>query len=132
MSKGLATLLLVLVLGTHYAPELLADLYGDPAKAARALFYVARGIEGSVLFATVWALAPRKPRGAFVGITLACCWGALEEAQTAVCRLSIGIANTATAGRFSGLCDAATGLPIYALTMFLALALAAFSQEAGK
>lgn len=130
--KGLATLLLVLVLSTHYAPELLADLYSDPARAARALFYVARGIEGSVLFAAVWVLAPRKPRGAFVGVTLACCWGALEEAQTAVCRLSAGIANSVTVERYSGLCDAVTGLPIYLLTMLGALVLAAFAQEVGR
>ena len=130
--NSLSSLLLVLVLGTHYAPDVLADFYSDPPRAVRALFYVARGIEGAALFAIVWALAPRKPLGAYIGVTLACCWGVIEEAQTAACRLSIGIENTASASRFSGLCDAATGLPIYALTMFGALALAAFAQEAGK
>lgn len=128
---GLPSLLLVLVVVTHYSYELLATMYSDQQAAAKAWFYILRGVEGCLLFAVIWTLCPRKPRAAFVGASIACAWGMLEEAQTAACRIAMPIANIASAPAFRGLCDVVTGWPIYAATMFAALVVASLAQESG-
>lgn len=130
--KVLASVLLVLVAMTHYGYDLLAQAFDDAEAAARALFYVLRGIEGFALFGVVWMLAPRRPRPAYIGLSLACAWGMLEEAQTSVCRLAQGIQNVVSPGPFRGLCDVVTGLPIYMLTAGLVLVVASFAQEVDK
>lgn len=135
--KRLASLLLVLCVITHYAYEPLAEFYTDPDHAARAIFYALRGVEGAVLYGLVWRLAwclARKraaySAAAFGGVSLACAWGVLESAQTAVCRVAVGIGEAAESERYSGLCDAATGLPVYGLTMLVALVVASLVQGA--
>jgi hypothetical protein len=96
----LAALLLFIVAGTHYFYEPLALLFEDRAFAARSIFYAARGIEGAALFLLLGLLA-RQP---LVG--LVCVWGAVEEAQTAVCRVAAGIGRPVEASPFTGLCGA--------------------------
>lgn len=94
----LAALLLALVTLTHYGYSPLAEGHEDAARAARAWFYVLRGLEGVILFGLVGILA-RRPL-----VWLVCLWGALEEGETAVCRLAIGIGNAPGYAPFQGLC----------------------------
>lgn len=122
---GLPSLLLVIVVLTHYGGDLLATMYLDQAAASRAWFYVLRGLEGGLLFLIVWSLTPVQPLAVRYGASLACAWGALEEFQTAACRLAIGIDQTAESGLFRGLCDVVTGWPVYMLTITSALLVAA-------
>ncbi len=111
----LAFTLFVTVLATHYGYPSLADLSGGGIAAERAWFYVLRGVEGIVAFLAILALLPRSP------LTLAaqgvCVWGAIEEGQTAVCRLAIGINNKQSNHEMQGLCDVVTGWPIYAISL---------------
>ena len=111
----LAALLLFIVAATHYGYEPLALLYEDREFAARAIFYAARGLEGVALFGLVWILA----RGYLVGIV--CAWGAIEEGQTAECRVASGIGKPVEAAPFSGLC----GSGMYWLGILAAALLAA-------
>lgn len=116
--------LLALVAVVHYGYDPLAQLYADPDKAARAIFYVLRGCESAALYGLLWAYAPRS-----LPVMAACLWGALESSQTALCRLSLGIGgNTPTPGPYSGLCDVAAGWPVSGLTAFIALVCAAIVQ----
>jgi hypothetical protein len=123
LNRRLASLLLVLVVTTHYAYAPLSEFYGNPQAASKAIFYILRGVEGFILYAVVWSLS----RGG-IAVALACGWGMLESAQTSICRMAIGIERTATASPYSGLCDVVTGLPVYALTMVAALIVASFIQ----
>ncbi len=112
----LPALLLVAVGLTHYGYEFMADAM--PGATPAAVFYVLLGIEGTLLFTIgiAWAWS----RGLLV-IALICAWGAIEEAQTAVCRIGIGLAQQAQVDRFSGLC----GWPAYAVGVVIMGALAA-------
>lgn len=123
------SLLLVMVAVTHYGYQPLADFYADTDKAARAIFYVLRGIEGCALYALVWWLAPKSGAGFRVGLAIACAWGMLESAQTSVCRIAAGIGQSVAPPAYHGLCDVVTGLPIYGMTALVALVVACFAQE---
>lgn len=111
----LAALLLLLVTGTHYLYAPLSLLYEDSAFAARSIFYAARGFEGAALFVLLGLLV-RKP---LVG--LVCAWGALEEAQTGICRIAAGLGSPVETSAFSGLC----GVEMYSLGVIAAALLAA-------
>lgn len=124
--RGLASLLLVMVVGTHFTYELFAEHYENPQSAARAIFYVLRGIEGTLLYCIVWALTPFRPLRVRLPVSLICAWGALEESQTAVCRVAAGIDNHPDTQRYHGLCDLVTGLPIYMLTLLIVLLVCAY------
>lgn len=142
--KGLAALLLVLLAAVHYGPDLLAQHYGDPDAARRALYYVARSFEGAVQYALIALLAlaimaqhqreevlslwwgrakePGRLKGsasAYVSITLVslvCGWGVAEHLQSGACRLAYGIENRLPAVMpLAGLCDDLLGWPMYAL-----------------
>src|SRR5574341_1141423 len=93
----LAAILLLLVAMTHYAYPVVATLYPDADRAARALFYVARGFEGVALFGLIGILV-RQPL-----VWAMCLWGAVEEGQTAVCRLAAGIGQPVKTEPFEGL-----------------------------
>jgi hypothetical protein len=104
----LMLVVLVVVVATHYGYDPLASFYSDPSlsadentnrigQAARDWFYVLRGFEGTVLFALVGLLA-RRPL-----VWAVCLWGALEEAQTAVCGLAYPLRMPAYEP-FKGLC----------------------------
>ena len=56
-SRWIALALLLLIGAVHYAVEPLASQYADPARASRALFYVAQGIKGICLFGLIAFLA---------------------------------------------------------------------------
>jgi hypothetical protein len=124
---GLAFLLFVLVIGTHYTYDLIAAYYTDPAYAAKALFYILRGFEGAILYLVVWSLSlivwartNMRSTGAFcVPVSGACAWGALEEFQTAACRISIGVEVHPITYPFKGLCDQVTGVPVYMVTLLV-------------
>lgn len=125
-SRALGCALLALVAVVHFGYEPVADwLYPDVRdRAVRALFYIFRGVEGFALYVVLLAISRRN-----LPIAAACCWGALENAQTAVCRAAIGIRGDAVAGPYSGLCDVVSGAPVYCLTAFAALVVAAVCQE---
>lgn len=130
--KHLPSLLLVAVVVTHYAYQPLAEFYADHEAAARAIFYILRGVEGTILYAVAWTLAPRGSKAYRIGVSIACAWGMLESAQTAICRAAMGIDARATASAYNGLCDVVTGIPVYSLTMLFALVIASFAQEANQ
>jgi hypothetical protein len=110
----LAMLLLALVAGCHYLYDPLSLLYEKQAAAAPAIFYILRGIEGAALFAIIATLR-KSPM-----VLAVCAWGMYEESQTAICRLSRGIANQPAYGIFEGIC----GRGWYSIGLIVALALA--------
>ncbi len=115
----LAIILLLVVTGTHYGTAPLSLFYEDPTRAARALFYVARGMEGAVLFVLVGILV-RRPV-----VWAVCFFGFIEEAQTSVCRVAYGIAGNPGPQLFSGLC----GQNLYILGLIAALGLALYTYR---
>lgn len=94
----LAAIILCMVAFTHYGYDHLAALYPEPARVTGALFYVLRGLEGVALFLVVGLLSRSW------WVVAACLWGAVEEGQTAVCRLAAGIDVKPSVPLFSGLC----------------------------
>ncbi len=88
----LAAFLLLLILATHYLPDVLALQYEDQDAASRIIFYRLRGMEGAALFAALGFLI-RRPL-----VQLACGWGFAEELQTATCSLD------GAREMFTGLC----------------------------
>jgi hypothetical protein len=102
-----ATLLLAVVV-THYGIDPLCALVPSLAHASKALFYIFRGVEGVVLFSTIAYLRPV--------LSWVCAFGAIEEGETAVCRLMAGpLDRPPVATAWSGLCGAASGFPLYML-----------------
>jgi hypothetical protein len=83
---------------THYGYDHLAALYPEPARVTGAIFYVLRGLEGAALFAVVGILSRSW------WVVASCLWGAVEEGQTAVCRLAAGIDVKQSVPLFNGLC----------------------------
>ena len=94
----LAAIILCMVAFTHYGYDPLASFYADHERAGRAIFYVLRGLEGVALFLVVGLLSRSS------AVALACLWGAVEEGQTAVCRLAAGLEAAPAVPAFSGLC----------------------------
>ena len=110
-AAGAALLLLVVVVHFRYAAlaEWLHPLQAD--YAARALFYVLRGVEGAVVFAVLLLLAPPS-----LLLRMACVVGMLAEGGTALCRAAWPLNQPLPPGaNAGGLCDAATREPITAL-----------------
>jgi hypothetical protein len=102
--KKIAAAMLLLVFMTHYVPDIMALRFDKPESATKALFYIARGLEGAVLYALLALLARLGlGRGGWI-IAAPCLWGAFEEALTAGCRLSKPIAGVPGHRMFSGLC----------------------------
>lgn len=98
--KPLAVALLLLVAVTHFGYELIADHYHDHEVAAKAWFYLFRGIEGAALFLAVAALSKSA------AVIAVCAFGAFEESMTAACRASKPIAGLPGYTPFEGLCGA--------------------------
>lgn len=98
----LAAAILCAVWMTHYSYHWMA---ADPYEAM-SLFYIARGYEGTFLFAVVAFFLRKNPLA--VG---ACVWGALEEVQTAICQ-TIGVSYNVPVD--SGLCLEIFGYGPYA------------------
>lgn len=120
-------LLFAMVLLTHYGAAPLAELSPNPPGAVRAWFYILRGFEGVFLFGAILALLDVIHRAGVLRIPAyarflcfgSCAWGMLEEGETAVCRLAIGVNDKTPSLVWSGLCDSCTGLPIYVATLCL-------------
>lgn len=127
-SRAAGAALLLLVAVVHFGYEPLAHwIYPDAhTQAAKAIFYVLRGLEGAVLWTVVFF---KCERSLLVGI--ACAWGMAESAQTAVCRLALPIGGGApVAPSFGGLCDFVSGLPVVGLTAVVVLVALSIAQEA--
>lgn len=105
---SLTIVLLLAVVVTHYGYDPMCALFPSLEHAARGIFYVLRGIEGTVLFVVIGYLRPI--------LWPVCLWGAAEEAETSVCRLASGpLGNPPVATPWSGLCGDLTQLPLYML-----------------
>lgn len=102
-SRWIALALLLLIGAVHYAVEPLASTYADPARANRALFYVAQGIKGVCLFGLIAFIAPRKLTA--IPLYLACLWGAAEDSLVAGCRIARGIETPLDLGLWQGVCS---------------------------
>lgn len=120
----LAAIILCMVAFTHYGVDHVAAAYPEPTRVTGAIFYVFRGLEGVALFSLVGLLSRSW------WVVAACLWGALEEGQTAVCRLAAGINVKPAVPLFSGLC----GTDAYWLGIIVAavIAIAMLDKFAGR
>lgn len=109
-----------LTLYRHHIGDLLARFFDDTIVARKALFYCAAGVVGSVLYAIIWKLTPWKPAEIRVAVALVCSWGMLEESETTICRVSLGLGHPPPALPMgTGLCDALTNIPITTMQLVL-------------
>lgn len=112
MNRNLAILLLVVISVCHYGYAPLCDLVPALRGQERGVFYTLRGIEGAVLFLVIWRLRPI--------LWPYVLWGAFEESETAVCRISAGFPATPTGSPWTGLCDQVTHWPLSMLGIVIA------------
>ena len=95
-------LLLLVVFWTHYGTTHFAQLYQDQAAASRALFYIAQGLKGCILWLAVALLSPR--RVSYIPIWAVCAWGFFEDAQVSACRAARGVESPPVLGLWQGVC----------------------------
>lgn len=112
--------LLVVAVAVYFGPEVLPALLGGTHSAWA---YVLYGYEASFLWCVTFALCKRPEAKAVAA------WGAFEAMQRPVCRLAFQMDKAPDLGGSPGLCDAAFGVPMSALSVLAALALAALAQE---
>ena len=132
---GLPSLLLIMVVTTHYAPDLMGSFYkGAEVPAAKAWQLVMRGFEASLLYLIVWSLIPFRPVVIRLAGSLVCGWGFVESIQIPACRLAYAMTSPPANDTklYAGLCDYATGVPIYMGTLLLVLLLFAFQYTNKK
>lgn len=111
-------LLFGLTFGRHHCVDWLAQFFADPACARRALFYVAGGIVACALYALIIRLTPWRPHSVRIGVALVCWWGMLEEAQTVICRVGLGLGAPAPIDHpWRNVCDQLAGIPISTITL---------------
>jgi len=123
--EWLPWLLFGLTLGRHHGVDVVATLFDEPLFARRALFYAAGGIVGAALYALVWLLTPWRPAETRIAVALVCCWGIMEESQTAICRIGLGLGQPAPDGAmWRGLCDQLAGVPVSTMTLVLPVLIA--------
>ncbi len=124
---GLASLLLIIVLVTHMGYQPIGDLYTDPVRAGKAWHHVLRAFpEATLLYMLVWLLTPWKPLARRYGVSMACAWGIFESFEIAACRLQFPVSQPPPSIKpYIGLCDIATGKPVYMLTVGAVIAIAA-------
>lgn len=154
--RALAAILLAMIAAVHYGADLAAFGYANHDFARKSLYYILRSFEGAAQYALIallalelalrppapdlgWREKAKEPMRraahtipAVLLVILVCGWGMVEHVQAGACRLAIGIANKAPAGKpLTGLCDTVTGLPMYALGLaavaFIAAVIAAYS-----
>ncbi len=116
---GLASLLLLMVAITHIAYSGIATLYDEPLRAAKAWHSVLRAFpESTLLYLMVWNLTPWEPISRRLGVSLVCFLGACASFQIAMCRVAFPMDKPPPALELDqGMCDKATGLPIYMLIL---------------
>lgn len=122
---GLASLLLVCVMITNYVPDLIGSFYvGREVPAAKAWQLVFRGLQACFLFMAAWYLVPWKPALRRVACAVACAWGFFESVQVVFCRLAFDMTRPPPQDTrlYTGLCDIATGLPVYMGTLLTIMA----------
>jgi hypothetical protein len=96
--KTIAIPLLLVVGVTHFGYDWIAKLYEQQDAAARAWFYMLRGVEGAALFGVIATLA----RSA--AVFAVCLLGMFEESLTTACRASKPIGESLGYAPFAGLC----------------------------
>lgn len=122
---------LILVATVHLGYEPAAAwLFPDARVAAgKAIFYILRGFEGVALWCAVLVLA----RGRSPALVVACVWGAVESAQTALCRLALPMGGAPpVAPAFGGICDVAAGFPVAGVMAAVVLVALSIVQECGR
>lgn len=91
-------MLLLTVCVVHFGYDWIAKAYPDPEAAAKAWFYMLRGLEGVILFALLaYAFRHRA-------VIALCLLGMFEEGMTTACRASKPISGVLGYEPFSGLC----------------------------
>lgn len=96
--RSLAVALLLLIAATHYGYDLISLAYSQPEAAAKAWFYILRGIEGAALFLVVAVMAKHR------AVLIVCLLGSSEEGLIALCRASKPIGGVPGYAPFTGLC----------------------------
>lgn len=120
MREALLWALFFATLGRHYLPDVVAWFaYSNSLRASKALFYVAGGLVGVLLYGTIWHLLPPQPKVLHDSIAMVCAWGMLEEGMVAGCRVAQGIERQPVSQLWRGLCDASTGLPVSTITLVI-------------
>lgn len=131
----LISLLLILVAAVHYGTAPIAATFSNPVAVNKALFYIAQGVKGCILWLVIAYLLKDKDKdkGKLIYPAFAVCsWGAIEDFQVASCRLAKGIESVTAPQLFSGLCDQVTGLPVYFIGMLIGLLVAAIVDFGSK
>lgn len=106
----LGAALLLLVLTVHVGTDAISSAFGlDRAW----VFYVARGIEGTVLYGLLLRHSPL--------VAAVAAWGMLESAMTSICG-ALAMVMPLKPAPFQGLCDAATGMPAFTYAGLIAAA----------
>lgn len=110
----MAYLLAIITFATHELWQPLSLLWDNSARAASEIFYVARGVEGAVLFLTVLWYCERKPKEIEVLVLmLTCVYGAVQEALTSICGAAyvslFGVGKHENNNSGKGLCDFSSG-----------------------
>lgn len=129
MRNSAWALLLVAVVHLGYEPAA-AWLFPDQrVAAAKAIFYILRGFEGFALWcAVLWLAGTKSP-----ALVVACVWGAIESAQTALCRLALPIGGQhPIAPAWGGICDVAAGFPVAGVMAAVVLVALSIVQEVGR
>lgn len=111
--------------GALFGVVLLTNLGPDFAQALTGIlasrwFYVFRGLEGTLAFWLLMAIAPRRMRYVWLWT---CLWAVYESAATVVCG-TFDLFERMPPPIYSGLCDVHTGLPLYWVSVIVAGALA--------
>ncbi len=112
--------LLALAALAYFAPELLARLGTGTVGAWEFVFY---GIEASALWALAFVTLPG------FAVRCICAWGMFEAMQRPVCRLAFPMDRKPQIPEGQTLCDAVFAVPMSAVSVVLALCLAALVQE---
>lgn len=98
----------------HYGTDIIAGFYEHQPQAAKAWGYVGQQIEAMLAFLTILLLSPQL---AIIGL-----WGFVERGENAVCRLAFPMgAPPPKTEPMQGLCDVATGLPVYSISLSILL-----------
>ena len=131
-SFGLPSLLLLIVALTHIAPDLIGSLYpeANQVRAATAWHSVLRAVEATFLYLIVWLLIPWTPVVVRIAGSVVCAWGAAESFMIAGCRLQFPMSQPPPKTTlYTGLCDVATGWPVYMVTIGLVLAVSFIKKK---
>lgn len=118
MTKHLPGIWFVVLLSTHYGIDALCAVYGVGPQGTRAWNYVGGQVEMTLAFATMAWLAGRVS-----WLIPLCLWGVIEHTESVVCRLVFPMDKPPPeTGDLEGLCDVASGLPIYVTSVWVLLA----------